>query len=49
MIRGGRLFKRYDAKHGKIPPPDFEPAQPPDDVTGHWPGWVPVGEGPADQ
>jgi hypothetical protein len=50
LVRGGRMFKRYDAKHGKTPPPDFEPAQPaPDPVTGHWPGWVPVGEGPDDR
>ena len=35
---------------GRTPPPDFEPAQPaPDEKTGHWPGWVPVGEGPDDQ
>jgi hypothetical protein len=43
------LFKRYDAKHGKTPPPDFIPAQDPDPVTGHWPGWVPVGNGPNDR
>lgn len=49
MVRGGRLFKRYDAKNGKTPPPNFEPAQEPDAITGHWPGWVPVGDGPADQ
>lgn len=49
MVRGGVLFKRYDAKHGKTPPPEFEPAQPEaDPVTGHWPGWVKVGDGPAD-
>lgn len=48
MIRDGVLYKRYDAKHGKTPPPNFEPAQDPDPVTGHWPGWVPVGDGPED-
>lgn len=43
MVRHGRLYKRYDARAGKTPPPDFEPAQPrPDEHTGHWPGWVPV-------
>ena len=42
MLRGGQLFKRYDAKRGKIPPAGFEPCQEPDPVTGHWPGWVPV-------
>jgi hypothetical protein len=45
LLRGGKLYKRYDAKQGKTPPPDFEPAQDvPDPVTGHWPGWVPVSE-----
>lgn len=46
MVNGGRLFKRYDAKHGKTSPPDFIPAQPSaDPVSGHWPGWVQVREG----
>lgn len=49
MVRGNKLFKRYDAKHGKTPPPDFEAAQEPDQITGHWPGWVPVGDGPEDR
>lgn len=51
MMRDMFLFKRYDAKKGKTPPPDFEPAQPdPDPITGHWPGWVPVrGDNPADR
>lgn len=49
MVRGGRLFKRYDAKNGKTPPTNFEPEQEPDAITGHWPGWVPVGDGTADQ
>src|SRR5688572_17877855 len=50
LVRGGRLFKRYDAKNGKQPPPGFEPSQPaPDAVTGHWPGWLPVGDGPEDK
>lgn len=49
MVRGGKLFKRYDAKAGKVPPEGFEPAQPePDTNTGHWPGWLPVGDGPDD-
>lgn len=46
MVRGGKLFKRYDAKKGKTPPVGFEPAQEPDPVTGHHPGWLPVGDGP---
>jgi hypothetical protein len=49
LVRAGRLYKRYDAKRGRTPPPDFEPAQDPDAVTGHWPGWVPVTDGPEDQ
>lgn len=44
LIRDGALFKRYDAKKGRAPPPNFEPAQDPDPITGHWPGWVPVNE-----
>lgn len=47
LVRAGRLYKRFDAKHGKTPPANFEPAQDaPDPVTGHWPGWVPVGNEP---
>lgn len=49
MVKGGVLFKRYDAKHGKQPPIGFTPAQDPDPVTGHWPGWVKVGDGPEDR
>lgn len=49
MVRSGALWKRYDAKAGKTPPVGFEPAQPePDANTGHWPGWVLVGDGPDD-
>jgi hypothetical protein len=43
LIRDGVLYKRYDARQGRQPPPGFEPAQEPDPVTGHWPGWLPVG------
>lgn len=49
MVRDGKLYKRYDAKQGKTPPLDFEPAQEYDEITGHMPGWIPVGDGPADQ
>lgn len=49
MVSGGVLFKRYDVKNGKTPPAAFLPAQEPDPITGHWPGWVPVGDGPEDQ
>ena len=43
-IKDGYLYKRYDAKNGKRPPPGFEPAQDPDPVTGHWPGWLLVSD-----
>jgi Family of unknown function (DUF5565) len=50
MVRDGKLYARYDAKRGKTPPPDFEPAQPdPDPLTGHWPGWVLVTREPSFQ
>lgn len=49
MVEDGRVFKRYDAKKGKVPPTGFISAQEPDPVTGHWPGWLPIGEGPEDQ
>jgi hypothetical protein len=50
LIRDGRLYKRYDARQGKRSPDGFEPAQPaPDPITGHWPGWLPVGDGPEDR
>jgi hypothetical protein len=42
MIRRLIFYKRYDAKHGKTPPPEFEPAQDADPATGHWPGWLRV-------
>lgn len=48
LVRSGQLFKRYDAKKGRMPPPDFEAAQKPDPVTGHHPGWVPVDDSPND-
>ena len=49
MVRGHKLYKRYDAKRGKPAPEGFEPAQEADPVTGHWPGWVPVTEAPEDR
>lgn len=49
MVRDGKLYKRYDAKKGKQPPAGFEPAQDPDEVTEHWPGWLLVGDGPDDR
>ena len=49
MVMSGKLYKRYDVKGNRKPPPGFEPAQDPDPVTGHWPGWVPVSEGQEDR
>lgn len=48
-IENGLLYKRYDAKKGKMPPYGFMPAQDPDRITGHWPGWLKVDEGPEDK
>lgn len=45
LIRDGRLFKRHDVKDVRKRPDDWEPAQDPDPVTGHWPGWLPVSSG----
>lgn len=43
LIKDNQLYKRYDAKQGKIPPKDFMPAQEsPDPITLHWPGWIPA-------
>jgi hypothetical protein len=42
----GSLWKRYDAKPGRTPPPSFIPCMPtPDPITLHHPGWVMVEEG----
>lgn len=49
LIKDGKLYKRYDAKNGKKPPEEFIPCQNPDTITRHWPGWLPVGEGPEDK
>ncbi len=43
MVKSDQLFKRYDAKEGKTPPPGAIPCDPaPDETTGHWPHWVEV-------
>lgn len=42
LVRGGKLFARYDVKRGKVAPAGFEPAQDPDPNTGHHPGWIPA-------
>lgn len=50
MIKDGKFYKRYDAKKGKKPPEGAIPCQEkPDPVTGHWPHWVEVGDGPEDK
>lgn len=50
LVKDNQLYKRYDAKAGKPHPAGFIPAQDePDTVTGHFPGWVPVGAGPEDR
>lgn len=49
MVRDGKLYKRHDAKAGKQPPVGFDPAQNPDPNTGHWPGWLPVGDSNEDR
>lgn len=50
LVRDGKLYKRYDAKAGRTPPQGWEAAEPePDKNTGHWPGWLSVGDGPDDQ
>lgn len=51
LVKDGVLFKRYDCKRGKVPPPGAIPCEDaPDPVTGHWPHWVRVNGGePADK
>lgn len=49
MVEGSILYKRYDVKKGREVPQGFIAAQDPDPVTGHWPGWVEVGDGPEDK
>jgi hypothetical protein len=50
LVRNGKLYKRYDARVGRTPPAGFEPAQyKPDPITGHWPGWLLVSDGPEDR
>ena len=46
MVKGGKLYKRYDAKQGKTPPEGFIAAQDPDPKTGHHPGWLLVTDKP---
>lgn len=39
MVLGGELYSRHDVRK-KTPPEAFIPAQEPDPITGHWPGWL---------
>ena len=48
-IIDGVFYKRYDAKKGKRVPDGAIPCGNPDPVTGHWPHWVAVGNGPEDK
>lgn len=45
-VISGVLHLRFDAKHGRAPPPGALPCQAPDPVTGHWPHWLAVGDRP---
>lgn len=49
MVRGGKLYKRYELKQGKTPPIGFEPATTQDPKTGKTQGWVEVGWGNEDR
>lgn len=49
MVRGGKLYKRYEVKSGGKPPINFEPANDVDETTGKQQGWVPVGDGAEDK
>lgn len=53
LVEDGRLFKRFDRKQLRNRPGEYKPApdgwvecDSPDATTGHWPGWVPVGDEP---
>lgn len=46
LIEDGRMWKRYEVKKGKTPPPGFRPANEVDPNTGKQQGWLPVGDGP---
>jgi len=50
LVQDGILYKRYDAKKGKAAPEGWIPCEEAADPnTGHWPGWLPVGDGPEDR
>ena len=49
LIEDGQMWKRYEVKKGKQPPPGFRPANDVDPNTGKQQGWLPVGDGPDDR
>lgn len=42
LIENGEISRRFDCKKGRTPPVGFVPADNPDPITGHWPGWVKI-------
>lgn len=48
-VIGGKLYKRYDVRKGRVAPQGAIPCQEPDVITGHHPHWVLVGEGNEDK
>ena len=49
LIEDGKMWKRYEVRKGKTPPPGFRPANDVDPNTGKQQGWLPVGDGPDDR
>lgn len=49
LVRQGTVYRRYEVKKDKKPPPGFEPATEIDPNTGKQQGWIAVGDGPNDQ
>lgn len=48
-IENGRMWKRYEVKKGKTPPPGFVAANDVDPTTGKQQGWLRAGDGPDDR
>lgn len=49
LVGDGKLYRRYEVRPGKKPPPNFEPATEADPITGKQQGWVPVSSDPDDE
>jgi len=49
LSKAGVIYRRYDCKRGRTTPDGFYPCGERDEKTGHWFGWVPVGDGPEDK